>query len=294
MNINIAGSTAKTSHSSSNSSHDEVQSTESPKTKPSHTQKGKGKHGKHDKESHEQHGKHDKHKEQGEEREHDKSEKNGKHGENDKHGKKGKHKQSGGAKHKSGKHDEHLTSEERKKGAKKEKHRPKPTLSEEMADDKKMADQYRNLLKHPGLLNVLQQMEDDGSGSASGSGEHGSGEKPTLEDYMKVLNAAKSKHKTKHGHRKSGLRARGSASKSSDVSKLHPVPLSKVDIDLIDALSSGAPSKLAFEFYLKHIFIAIMHMSHCDILLPVWKLVRSSVSNSVFVLEKNGVVNLPF
>lgn len=106
-----------------------------------------------------------------------------------------------------------------------------------------MADQYRNLLKHPKLLKVLEQMEHDGSGSASGSGDQGSGEKFAMEDYVKLIKVSKTRHKSKHGSRKGGIKESGLASKNSDVSKMHPVPLSNLDIELIDALSSGAPSE---------------------------------------------------
>ena len=175
----------------------------------------KPKHAKHGKESHEMHGKHVKH---------------------DKH-KDNKH----------AKESKHVKEKEHKTGIKDQKHHEmKPTVSEKIMEDKKLADQYRNLLKHKNLLRILEQMEEEGSGSATGSGGSGSGENLAMEvHYMKVLEQTKSKHRTKQKHRKIGPRKHASTSKNSDVSKVRPVPLSKVDINLIDELSSGAPSKLS-------------------------------------------------
>ena len=124
------------------------------------------------------------------------------------------------------------------------KHKPKPTLSEEMVEDKKMADRYKQLLRHPYLMRMLQQMDSETSGSGSGSGE-GSGELPMLTEYMKMQRASKHKKmrpglSAKRGHGKS--KPVDVTLKESEVTKIHPVPLSKLDIDLIDALSSGAPS----------------------------------------------------
>ena len=92
---------------------------------------------------------------------------------------------------------------------------------------------------------------DLGSGSGSGSGES-SGERPVLSNYVKVLEAMKHRkgeehrNKPKAAHRKSHLK--GNELKDSDISKIRPVPLSKLDMDLIDALSTGAPSKNIFHF----------------------------------------------
>ena len=176
----------------------------------------KPKHPKHGKESHEKHGKHFKH---------------------------DKHKDRDENKH--AKESKHFKEKEHKAGIIDQKHHEmKPTVSEKMIEDKKLADQYRNLLKHKNLLRILEQMEEEGSGSAAGSGGSGSGENLAMEmQYMKVLEQVKSKHRMKHKHRKVGPRKHASTSKNSDVSKVRPVPLSKVDVDLIDELSSGAPSK---------------------------------------------------
>ena len=208
-----------------------------------HSNKGKGKHNansekqmkkpnedKQAKQGHDKHGKHDKH---------------------DKHDKHGKHKEKEHLKNKHDKGDKVSKGKEHLNGIRKQKpHSSKPTLSEQMTDDKKMADQFRNLLKHPSLLRILEQMEDEASGSASGSGEQGSGEKLSNEkQYIKVLEGIKARHKT--GHRKNGLRKVGMGSKNSNVSKVHPIPLSKIDIDLIDALSSGSPSTLVLRFDLQ-------------------------------------------
>jgi len=76
----------------------------------------------------------------------------------------------------------------------------------------------------------------------------------------------KSKHRMKHKHRKVGPRKHASTSKNSDVSKVRPVPLSKVDVDLIDELSSGAPSAYescpADEFGCEHFCITLIHGGH--------------------------------
>ena len=181
----------------------------------------------------------------------DRKAKNGKHSKqsHDKHGKHGDHEKHKGKESVKGGHlkdTKHSKDKTHNNEIKKLKHhKRKPTLSEKMTEDKKMADHYRNLLKHPSVLRILEQMEDEGSGSASGSGDHGSGQNFAIEkQYFKALDGLKAKHKSKKPHKKTGLRKTGVTSKSSDVSKLHPVPLSKIDLDLIDALSSGAPSKL--------------------------------------------------
>lgn len=205
------------------------------KTKPTHKKKETKKEGKHEKQDHGMHGKHDKHDN------HDKHDKHDKH----KGEKQEKSKHHGKDKHKTEMNVKHNAKEKGHEvdGKKVGNHKRKPTLSEQMANDKKMADEYRNLLKHPHLLRILEQMGNDGSGSGSGSGDQGSGEKMMIEEYMKLHEMTRATQKGKHGHGKSGLKEEKWTTKNSDVLKVHPVPLSELDIELIDALSSGAPSE---------------------------------------------------
>ena len=171
------------------------------------------------------------------------------------------------------------------------KHKHHPTLSEQMIQDKKMAAHFRRLLRHRYLLKLMAQLE-AGSGSGSGSGE-GSGRTPTARNYVAIMQKLKKRikkhhseslhhlnhnHHNHHNHhdhhkKKTHLKTKD-PSKKDDLVQLHPVPLSKLDLDLIDALSSGDPSEkhsiissfLTFPYYIiaLHILISTMLRSNLE------------------------------
>ena len=136
-------------------------------------------------------------------------------------------------------------------------------ILKELKENRKLASHYRRLLRNHYLLNLLQQLETgSGSGSGEGSGveslhnryisavakvSHNHGNNKIMQHMHHLKRIHSHKHRHKHSHKRRHKHKHMSRKEDRPTElppvqrKIHPVPLSKLDVATIDALSSGSP-----------------------------------------------------